>query len=112
MNVEDNINDEKINEIFKFWSPEEILFYYNLMLQQIDDEKSTTKDNVWQQPTYKSVFEEDRDMEDMHQQMKKLRFEEYNKEKKLKQFRGYTIWKKIKRKGNLDDIKILNCKSR
>jgi len=33
MNVEDKINDKKINQIFRYCSPEEILFYYNLMLQ-------------------------------------------------------------------------------
>ena len=33
MNFEDNIHDEEINEFFRYWSPEEIFFYYNLMLQ-------------------------------------------------------------------------------
>lgn len=37
-------------------------------------------------------------MEDLHQQMKTMRFEGYNKEKKFKQFRGYRIWKKRRRK--------------
>ena len=103
INVEDNIDDGQINEIFGYWSREEILFYYNLMLQQIDDEKSTTKHNMWQQPTYKPFFQEAQDMlkhfgtkKDLDEQMKTLRFEGYNKEKKLKQFRGYMIQKKSK----------------
>ena len=89
------------------------------MLQQIDDEKRTTEDNMWQQPTYKSFFEEVQDMlrkngtiEELHQQMKKLRFEEYNKEKKLKQFRGYRIWNKRRRKLNLVEVNFLNFKPR
>ena len=51
MNVEDNMHDEHVNGIFKYWSYEEIKYYFDLMLQQIDDEKRTTKDNMWQQPT-------------------------------------------------------------
>jgi len=105
MIVEDNINEEQINEIFKYWNPEEILLYYNLMLQQIDDEKNIIEDNMWQQPTYKSVFEEVEDLlrqrgtvEDPHQQLNKIKFESYNKKGMLKQFRGYRIWKKRRRK--------------
>ena len=48
------------------------------MLQQIDDEKFNTKENMWQQSTYKSFFEEVQEMrseppiiEDLHPQMKK-----------------------------------------
>lgn len=91
MNVEDTMHDEEINEIFKYWSPEEMKMYYGVILQWIDDEKCTTKENMWQQPTYKSFFEEVQDMfrqpgrmEDMHRQLKRLRFEGYKKEKKLK----------------------------
>ena len=70
---------------------------------------------MWQQPTF---LEEDQDMlkqpgtvKDLHQQIKKLRFEEYNKKKILKQFRGYRIWKKRRRKLNLVEVKfLLNCK--
>ena len=81
------------------------------MLQQnIDDEKNTTKDDMWQQSTYKPVFEEVQGklrkletMEDLHQQMKKLRLKGYIKKRKL-QFRGYRILKKRKRNGNLVDV--------
>lgn len=98
MNVEDNINDEQINEIFKYWSLEEMKLYYRLMLQKkMDDENNTTEDDMWQLSTYNLIFEEFQDilrqprtMEDMHQQMKKLRLKEYNKKKKMKQFRGYS----------------------
>ena len=79
----------------------------------------TTEDNMWQKPTYKSFLEEVQDMlrqpetiEDLHQQMKKLRFEEYKKAKKLKQFRCYRFWKKRRRKLNLVEIQFLNCKLR
>lgn len=96
---------KKLKKKIKYGSPEEKKLYSGLRLQQIDDEKCTIEDNMWQQPTYKSFFEEvqgmlrqPRRMEDMHQQMKKLRFEGYNKEKKLKQFRGYRLWKKRRRK--------------
>lgn len=47
MNVEDNIDDEKINEIFRYYNFEEIFFYYKLMLEKIDDEDLTTKDDMW-----------------------------------------------------------------
>ena len=49
MNVEDNMHDEEINEIFRYWSPKEMELYYGIMLQQINDGKSTTEDNMWQQ---------------------------------------------------------------
>jgi len=39
MNVEDNIHDEHNNEIFKYWSFEEIKIYSHFMLQHIDDQK-------------------------------------------------------------------------
>lgn len=42
MNLEDNMHDEQINEIFRYWSPEEMKLYYGLMLLQIGDEKCTT----------------------------------------------------------------------
>ena len=81
MNLEDNFDDKNINEILRYWSPEEMNFCYKLMLQQIDDEKNTTGDGMWQQSTYKPNFEEIQDMlkqlismEGLHQQMKKLRF--------------------------------------
>lgn len=41
MNVEDNIDDEKINEIFMYWSPEEMKLYYELMLRKILMMKNT-----------------------------------------------------------------------
>lgn len=87
------------------------------MLQQIDDEGHTKKYDMWQQSTYKPIFEEFQDMlrqrgtiEDLHHQMKKIRFEGYNKKKKMKQFRGYKIWKKSRRKVNVFEVKFLNCK--
>ena len=52
MNVEDNMHDENMNEIFMHWSYEEIRYCSKLMLQQIDDEKCTTEDNMWQQPIF------------------------------------------------------------
>ena len=76
----------------------------------------TTKDSMWQQPTYKSFFEEVHDMlkqpgtmEDLHQKMKKLGFKEQNNKKKLKQFRGYKIWKKRRGKLNLVKMNFLSC---
>ena len=48
MNDEYDMHDEHVNEIFKYWSYEEIRYYSNLMLQQIDDEKRTTEDNMLQ----------------------------------------------------------------
>ena len=47
MNDKDDMHDEHVNEIFRYWSFEEIRYYSNLMLQQIDDEKHTTEDNMW-----------------------------------------------------------------
>ena len=109
MILEESLDDEQVIEIYRYWIPKEILFYYNIMLHQIDDERNTTEDNMWQQPTYKLVFEEvegmlrkPRRMEDLHQKMKKVRFEVYNKKKKLKQFRGYRIWKKRRIKFELN----------
>jgi len=43
-------------------------------------------------------------MEELQPQMKKLGFEGYNKKKKLKQFRGYRIWKKRRRKVNVVEV--------
>jgi len=43
-------------------------------------------------------------MEDLHKQMKNLRFEGYNKKKMLKRFRGYRIWKKRKTKVKLVEV--------
>jgi len=40
MNVEDNIDDEEINEIFRYWSLEEMKLFYGLMLQKIDDKSA------------------------------------------------------------------------
>lgn len=37
--IVDKDETEKINKNFMHWSPEEIEFYYELMLQQIDDQK-------------------------------------------------------------------------
>ena len=48
MNVEDDMHDEHVNELFMYWSFEELRYYSNPMLKQIDDEKRTTKDNMWQ----------------------------------------------------------------
>lgn len=56
-NVEDNMHDEHVNEILRYWSFAERKFYSHVMLQQIDDEKHTTKDDMWQQSTYKTIFE-------------------------------------------------------
>ena len=74
MNVEDDMHDEHVNEIFMHWSFEKIRYYSNLMLQQIDDDKRITEDNMWQQFAYKSFFEEVQDMlrqpgtvKDLHQ---------------------------------------------
>lgn len=54
MNVDDNIDDENINDIFMKWSCEEIFFVYKLILQQnIDDEKNTKKYDMWKKSTYK-----------------------------------------------------------
>jgi len=62
---------------------------------------------MWRKSTYVLIFEEIEDMlrnpgtmEELHQQMKKLKFETNNEKTKLKQFRGYGIWKKRKTKGN------------
>ena len=89
------------------------------MLQYTNDEKCATKDSMWQQHTYKSFLEEVQDMlrqpgtiEELHQQMKIIRFEVYNKKKILKQFRGYGSWKKRRRKLNLVEVNFLNCKPR
>lgn len=58
------------------------------MLQQIDDGNNITKDDKWQQSTYKLIFEEVHDMlrqprtmEDLDEKTKKLMFEGYNKKK-------------------------------
>ena len=40
MNTEDNMHDEEINEIFRYWSLEEMKLFYGLMLQNIDDESA------------------------------------------------------------------------
>ena len=105
MNVEYDMHDEHVNVIFMHWSFEEIKYYSNIMLQQIDHEKRTIEDNMWQQPIF---LEDVQDMlrqtgivKDLHQKMKNLRFEEYNETKMMKQFRGYRIWKKRRRKPNL-----------
>ena len=42
MNFEDNMHEEHVTEIFKYWSFEEMVYYSDLMLQQIVDEKHTT----------------------------------------------------------------------
>ena len=108
MNVEDDMHDEHVNEIFMRLSFEEIIFYSNPMLQKIDDEKSTTEDNMWQQPTFLEEFQDmlrhSGAIEDLHQQIKKLSFEKYDKVKNMKQFRGYKIQKKRRRKPNLVEV--------
>lgn len=78
MNDEDDMHDEHVNEIFRYWSYEEIRYYSNLMLQQIADEKCSTEDNMWQQPTF---LEDVQDMlrqpgttKYMHQQIKTPKF--------------------------------------
>jgi hypothetical protein len=63
---------DEVHGILMLWSPEEIRFYYELMLQQIDDQKinseeQTTKNGMWQQFTYKQFFEEKFE-EDKHEQ--------------------------------------------
>jgi len=50
-NVENNLDNENINEIFKYWNREEIKSYYDLILQKIDvrkidDQDHTTKDDM------------------------------------------------------------------
>ena len=106
MDLEDNLDDENINEIFRFQNSKEMKLYYELMLQQkIDDEKNIIEVDMSQYSTYKLDFEEVQGMlrqpitmEHLHQQMNKQKFEGCNKKKKLKQFRGYMIWKKRNRK--------------
>jgi hypothetical protein len=111
---------KKLIKIFMHWSPEEIRFYYELMLQQIDDQKlngeeKTTKNDMWQQFTYKQFFEEKVE-EDKHGQSeiifrlmtntnkkmkdKKLKHGIFSKRGrlKLKMHRGFRIWKRRKRK--------------
>ena len=108
MNVEDDMHDEHVNEIFMRWSFEEIRYCSNLMLQQIDDEKRTTEDNMWQQCIFledvQNMLRQSGTIEDLHQQMKKQSSQGYNKAKNLKQFRGYRIWKKRRRKLNLVEV--------
>lgn len=46
-NIVDNMGDvekENFNEIFMYWSPEEIKFYYELMLQWIYNKKIDDKE--------------------------------------------------------------------
>jgi hypothetical protein len=118
--IMDEEETEKVNKIFMHWSPEEIRFYYELMLQQIDDQKlngeeKTTKNGMWQQFTYKQFFEEKVE-EDKHGQSeiifrlmtntnkkmkdKKLKHGIFSKRGrlKLKMHRGFRIWKRRKRK--------------
>lgn len=50
-----------------YLSTEEIKFYYELMLQQIDNQKidneeKTIEDEKWQKSTYKHIFEEVKDI--------------------------------------------------
>ena len=43
MNDEDSmgiVENENVNEIFMYWCHEEIKFYYELMLEKIDNQKS------------------------------------------------------------------------
>jgi len=47
MILEESLDDEQVIEIYRYWIPKEILFYYNIMLHQIDDERNTTEDNMW-----------------------------------------------------------------
>ena len=102
------------------WSLEEINFYYELMLQQINDQKingeeKTTKNGMWQQFTYQQFFKEKVE-EDKHGQSeiifrlmtntnkrmkdKKLKHGIFSKRGrlKLKMHRGFRIWKMRKRK--------------
>jgi hypothetical protein len=51
--IMDEEETEKVNKFFMHWSPEEIRFYYELMLQQIDDQKlngeeKTTESGMWE----------------------------------------------------------------
>ncbi len=42
MNIENSMKDvetKNVNQIFMYWSLQEIKFYYELMLQQIDKQK-------------------------------------------------------------------------
>jgi len=48
-NVEDNMADiknENVNEIFVYWSSEDIKFYYELLLQQIDNQSINDKEQT------------------------------------------------------------------
>jgi hypothetical protein len=96
--------DTEIEEFFMKWSLEEINFYYELMLQQINDQKingeeKTTKNGMWQQFTYKQFFEEKVE-EDKKMKDKKLKHGIFSKRErhKLKMHRGFRIWKRKKRK--------------
>ena len=108
MNDEDDMHDEHVNEILMHWSFEEIRYYSNPMLQRIDDEKSTTEYNMWQQPAFledvQNILRQPRKIEDLQQQMKKQSSQGYSRAKNLKQFRGYRIWKKRRRKQNLVEV--------
>ena len=116
MNVEDNMHDEHVKEILMRSSFEEIRYYSNPMLQKIDDEKSTTEGNRWQQPTFledvQNMLRQSGTIEDLQQKMKKQSSQGYSKVKNLKQFRGYIIWKKRRRNPNLVEVNFLNCKPR
>ena len=67
---------------------EEIIYFSNLMLQQIDANKHTTEDNMWQQPTFledvQNMLRKSGTIEDLHQQMKKQSSHGYNKAKNIK----------------------------
>ena len=105
MNVEDDMHDEHVNEIFTHCIFEEIKHYSNIMLQQIDHENHNMEESMWQQPTFledvEDMLRQPGIVKDLHQQMKSLKFEQYNKTNMRKQFRGYKIWKKRRRKPNL-----------
>ena len=47
MNVEDNMHDENMNDIFMHWSYEEIIYCSNVTLEHIDDKKRIIEDNMW-----------------------------------------------------------------
>ena len=110
--------DAEIEEIFTKWSLEEIKFYYELMLQQVDDqnlngEEQTIENDMWQRFTYKQFFEEKVE-EEKHGQSeiifrlitnsnkkikhKKLKHGIFSKRGrlKLKMHRGFRIWKRRK----------------
>jgi hypothetical protein len=79
---------DEVHGILMHRSPGEIRFYYQLMLNQTDDqhlngEEKTTKNDMWQQFTYKQFFEENVE-DDKHGQSKIIFRLMKNTNKKMK----------------------------